>query len=100
MDNKEGILMDSSAINRLRVGLGILVVANIATALVAVRAARQEEAEYEARLIAQHDAARVALGAAELEGTVDALEAQLADQREITSRVQASWERCEERAAQ
>lgn len=92
--------MDSSTINRLRVGLGILVVANIATALIAARASRREDAEYEARLIAQHDAAQATLEAAELEGVVDSLEAQLADQRELTSRVQASWERCEERAVQ
>lgn len=92
--------MDSSTINRLRVGIGILVVANIATALIAGRASRREDAEYEARLIAQHDAAQATLEAAELEGVVDSLEAQLADQRELTSRVQASWERCEERAVQ
>lgn len=88
----------------LKLGLRTLFVAlvatNIVAALLAVRASRREDAEYEARLIAQHDAAQATLEAAELEGVVDSLEAQLADQRELTSRVQASWERCEERAIQ
>lgn len=88
----------------LKLGLRTLFVAlvatNIVAALLAVRASRREDAEYEARLIAQHDAAQATLEAAELEVVVDSLEAQLADQRELTSRVQASWERCEERAIQ
>ena len=92
--------MDSIAINRLRVLLGILVIANIATAITAVRALGREDAEYEARLVAQHDSTRLTLQVAELEATVDSLEAQLADQRDLVGRVQASWERCEERALQ
>ena len=88
----------------LKLGLRTLFVAlvagNIITAVIAARAHQREAAEYEARLLAQHDAAQATLEAAELEGTVDSLEAQLSDQRELTSRVQASWERCEERARQ
>lgn len=88
----------------LKLGLRTLFVAlvagNVITALLAARAYQREDAEYEARLVAQHAARQSALEAAELEATVDSLEAHLADQRELTSRVQASWERCEARALQ
>jgi hypothetical protein len=88
----------------LRLGLRTLFIAlvagNVITALLAARAYQREDAEYEARLVAQHDSTRLTLHVAELEATVDSLEAQLADQRDLVGRVQASWERCEERALQ
>ena len=88
----------------LKLGLRTLFVAlvagNIITALIAARASQREDAEYEARLVAQHDSTRLTLQVAELEATVDSLESQLSDQRDLVGRVQASWERCEERAAQ
>ena len=88
----------------LKLGLRTLFVAlvagNIITALIAARASQREDAEYEARLVAQHDATQLTLQVAKLDATVDSLESQLTEQRALVDRVQASWERCEERAAQ